>query len=664
MNRRIVLAFLFLAAIVTGVYWNHFHNSFHFDDGHTVTGNPWIRDVHNIPRFFTDAETSSTLPANRAWRPLVYTSLALDYYFGHGLKPLWFHISTFAWFLVLLACMLALFRKAFNLARPDSGGSVAGNFEVALFATAVFGLHPAIAETVNYIIQRADLYSTLGVVAALAVWALWPDRRRFGFYLIPLAAGMMCKPPALVFPVLLFFYVWLMERTDVKAAVRSVLPSLFTVGVFGWLSSAMTPASFNPGTTDGWAYRITQLPVILHYFGMFFLPTGLTADTDRALIEVFFDARVLAGLAFLIALLFVICKTARQREKAPIAFGLIWFLVACLPTSLFPLAELDNDHRMFFPFVGLTLSVAWGLAAGLNSRRFESAISSRRNRRDLAATACVLVLIACANGTRERNRVWLSEETLWHDVTLKSPRNGRGLMNYALYLMGKGDFSTALLYLNRALEYAPNYYTLEINLGITYGGLNNDAAAEQHFNRAIQIAPLEATPRYFYAVWLQKKGRVPEAISHLTTLLQNNPSYIDGAHLLMTLYATEGDAPALRKVCIDTLSRFPADVEAKGWLERASALRPNADVYLNVSLQLYQQRRYQESIDMARKALTLRPDSAAAWNNIAAASNELGKWDDGVAAATKAVSLNPDFQLAKNNLAWARQGKAKTAPKR
>src|ERR1700686_709488 len=70
---------LILAAVfaIFAAYSNHFHNSFHFDDSHTVVDNAFIRDLHNIPRFFTDATTFSTLPANRTWRPIVSLSLAL-----------------------------------------------------------------------------------------------------------------------------------------------------------------------------------------------------------------------------------------------------------------------------------------------------------------------------------------------------------------------------------------------------------------------------------------------------------------------------------------------------------------------------------------------------------------------------------------------------------
>src|SRR6266536_2292584 len=80
---------------LAAAYTNHFHNSFHFDDAHTVENNASIRELRNIPQFFGDATTFSSLPSNQSYRPLVSTLLAIDYRLG-GLHPLWFHVSIFA----------------------------------------------------------------------------------------------------------------------------------------------------------------------------------------------------------------------------------------------------------------------------------------------------------------------------------------------------------------------------------------------------------------------------------------------------------------------------------------------------------------------------------------------------------------------------------------
>jgi len=53
---------------ILAVYSNHFHNSFHLDDSHTIEQNFYIRDLRNIPRFFADATTLSTLAANQTRR--------------------------------------------------------------------------------------------------------------------------------------------------------------------------------------------------------------------------------------------------------------------------------------------------------------------------------------------------------------------------------------------------------------------------------------------------------------------------------------------------------------------------------------------------------------------------------------------------------------------
>ena len=61
------------------VYSNHFTNPFHFDDEHTIVNNSWIRSIKNIPHFFVDGTTSSSLPQNQAYRPGITTLNTIDY---------------------------------------------------------------------------------------------------------------------------------------------------------------------------------------------------------------------------------------------------------------------------------------------------------------------------------------------------------------------------------------------------------------------------------------------------------------------------------------------------------------------------------------------------------------------------------------------------------
>lgn len=700
---------LILLLAVSAAYSNHFHNSFHFDDFHTVVNNPSIRSLGNLPRFFTDANTFSVLPTNRSWRPLVSASLAFDYWLGRGLNPVAFHAATFLLFLLQIVLLFFLFDRILNYARPSESNRLP-----ALLAAGLYGLHPACAETVNYVIQRGDLYCTLGVVGGVYLFAARPEMRKYGLYLVPVAAAILAKPPALVFPVLLFLYLVLFEGGGWRRAAVAATPSLLVCVLLGTLEARMTPLTFRPGAYSASAYRITQPYVALRYFGTFWLPVHLSADTDQGALSNPASTQALAGYGFLALVLLTAIFCAKRREWKPVSFGLCWFLIALAPTSLFPLAEVENDHRMFFPFVGLALSVVW--TAALARRRLPARVPAL-----VPAALATAVCAAYAAGTYHRNEVWRTEETLWRDVAIKSPHNGRGLMNYGLTFLSKGDTQTALDYFNRALAYTPNYDVLEINLGIAYGVQHRDADAEQHFQRAIALAPQDARPAYYYARWLDQSGRRAEALIRVQTALALNPSDPDARALQAKLQA-EPAAPAPKNPeepgsagyleaslrayqagryaeAIDAaravLRLDPASAEAYNnlavsylglrnfdeaernirealriapayqlaknnlaWIEKERAA-PTPESYVNLSLQLCQTGKYRECIAAAQQALKLNPATAAAYNNIAVGYVSLGMPDEAIAAAQAALRLQPDFQLARNNLAWAVEEKRK-----
>jgi tetratricopeptide (TPR) repeat protein len=442
------------------------------------------------------------------------------------------------------------------------------------------------------------------------------------------------------------------------------MPALL-VGIGGAiLTACMTPPAYAAGAMSGSMYRFTQPWVALHYFKTFFLPTELSADTDWGYVSDPLATDAVTGYVFVVGLLVAAWRTARSRETRPVAFGILWFLLALLPTSLMPLAEVTNDHRMFFPFVGLSLAVFWGLRLMLFPMTARLTTNGRLLRGSVLALA--LVLAAAAAGTRSRNEVWHSDETLWRDVSLKSPKNGRGLMNYGLVFMERGDYGAALSYFERAMAFTPNYWSLEVNLGVANAGLHADAEAERHFLRALALAPGLADPPYYYARWLSTRGRGGESAAQLAIALQINRLHFDSRHLLMQLYATQKNWAALDPLAEETLRLAPDDEIARrimanrGNPERAEMAamgvisgEPTPETYLDLSLREYQAGRFGDSIQAAQKALELRPDYAEAYNNISAAYNSMGKWDEGIQAAAEAVRIKPDYQLAKNNMLWA-----------
>jgi len=659
-------------AILGAAYSNSFHNSFHFDDSHVVQRNLYIRSLTNIPLFFRDAATFSSLPLNATYRPLVTTTLALDYWMAGGLHEPQFHRTQFA-LLLALGAMLAVFFNDLLAVAPRWWNRYA-----ALVAATLYCVHTTATETMNLIHARSELLSAIGVVGSFLLYIHVGRSRPWHLYLLPMVVGALAKSQSVIFAPLFVAYLWVGEEQRpirdlfvrrswpaIRAVALKSLPSLVVgVLVFLFVESMNAPTATMAGG-NRYHYFLTQLFVWLHYARLFIVPAGLTADTDWGLITNWYDTRVVAGFLFTALLARIVWVSSENPQFRPVAFGIAWFAIALLPaSSIVPLAEVTNEHRVFLPYIGLSLA-AVAAAARWAERE---ASRARRVAGPVVCAAAVVAIGGNAVGTYERNKIWRTEETLWRDVAEKSPANGRGLMNYGLSQMARGRYVEAKQLFDRALVYNPAYGVLEVNLGIVTDRLGQRAEAERHFARALQLSPGEPLAHYYYARWLSDQGRTLDAIPALQRAVELSPALIDARYALLDLYARTGRTEALRALAQETRALVPGDpkiaaiLDARGDVSPAvvtSASVESVDTLIDRSLMLYQAGDFQGSLKASRKALTLKPDSAEAYNNIAASYASLKQWDEAIQAAQQAIRLRPDFPLARNNLAWAESEKRK-----
>ena len=118
-SRQFLIAAAIAVAAIVFSYSNSLHNSFHFDDNHVIVNNVYIRSLSNVPRFFRDAYTFSSIPKHATWRPLVTLTYAIDYRLGHGLEPLQFHVTQIVLLVVIWAMLIAFLHKALDVAQSD-----------------------------------------------------------------------------------------------------------------------------------------------------------------------------------------------------------------------------------------------------------------------------------------------------------------------------------------------------------------------------------------------------------------------------------------------------------------------------------------------------------------------------------------------------------------
>ncbi len=674
--KNIVLVSL-IVIVVSLVYSNHFNNPFAFDDFHTIKDNIVIKNIANYKLFFEDASSFSSNPSNQMYRPLISLSSAIDYYIANGENPFYFHLSMFIIFLIQLILMFFVIK--YLLAKISEHYI---NDYLTFFIVLFYGLHTANAETLNYISSRSDSYSTFFVVLSFFIYFYFPKIRRFQLFLIPLVLGSLCKEQAVMFLPIFFVYILIFEEdfslNDIftKKAIKPIrntivktLPSIIVCAVIVFIIFRMQGENMVTGGNSRFYYFITQAWVYLRYFIAFFLPINLSADTDWTAFTNVFDERAIVGYLFIILIIILIIKTSNQQRTKSISFGLSWFLLSLLPTSsIIPLAEVTNDHRMFFPFVGLCIAGVTCLK--LLFIKYENMFKQKKVIMKLFVIFLGVVILGFnAYGVRKRNVVWSSYESLWYDVTIKSPHNGRGLMNYGLSQMRLGNYDIALEYFNRALIYTPNYSYLHTNLGTLYSAMGNFELAESYFKKGIYLGDNIYITHYLYAKFLNENKRYSEALYEAETARSLSPNYLLNIHLLYEIYYNLNKISDLIDLVNNTLNIYPTDeysifyknldysqkANSVYYAEQLVKTNPSAENYLNLSLEYYNLGDYEKCIEACYKSLEIKPDYSFAYNNICSAYNALGKYAEAIQACEKALEIDSSYVLAQNNLQLAKQ---------
>jgi tetratricopeptide (TPR) repeat protein len=564
-------AFASLVLVVIAAAWaaysNHFHNSFHFDDDSVIENNVYLRSLRNIPLFFQNATTFSSMPTNASYRPLTSTSFALDYRWGGGLNPFAFHVTQWCLHLLMGALLFFFLKRILEI----TGAAVERARLLSLFGAALFTLQRANTETVNFLTLRSEILSTLGVMGSIVLFQSAPRWRKNFVWLLPAIAGTFAKQSAIIFVLLFALYLAIFPE-ELKSELDSgtgfarwrrttlwVLPSLVFAIVFYWLQDHLAGPMNIYGSASALAYLQTQVFAWLHYIRLFVLPLGQSADADWTIIEHWYDTRVFAGVLFASLFLAAAVRWARRNPRGrAFLFGMAWFFAALIPSSsLFPLSEVINEHRPYVAYPGLVLCVVVALEQLLVW--IDESRDRARWARSLTFAGMALLLVAHAFGTHSRNKIWLNEETLWKDVTEASPGNGRAWMNYGLIFMARADYQNARYCFERAQALVPNYDILEINLGILDSVTNQASSAESHFLKAVALNQRPSVANLYYARWLHQQKRDQEAVSHLKQALQVSPADMEVRHLLMTTYAETKDQASLCSLALETLRLSPND---------------------------------------------------------------------------------------------------------
>jgi len=491
------------------VYANNFRHEFLLDDGHSIERNLAIRSLANIPSFFADASTFSTLRSNIDYRPVLLVTYAANHALG-GYDTWWWHLTQIA---IHFACVLGLYYLC-RAVLQQAGGRLGDPRTLAwvpLLPALAWAVHPTASGVVNYMSARSSMLTAAFLLWSFVVFCRPTLRhsqwRTSGGTALLFGLALFTKVEAVA--ALAVYFLWEVWRTakhdgnqrpffrDLWAtltpvALRRLAPMLVVAAGYAVVRvQVMAPFNFEesrraPGVS-ALDYFWTQTVVWWEYLRNWFLPIGLVADhanypVYRSPIAGPVPVALLGWTVVALALLW------GWRKRPWLLFIAVSALALLSPTSsIAPLSEMLNEHRPYLPLA--VLSLAWMIPLGASLVRWAA---GRRPQAVLVIAATTLACGVLGAATLERNHAFSTNRAYLEDVVSKAP-SGRALTNYGLIFMREGNYATAESLFVRAAEYSPNWHIVHVNLGIVNRQKGNLAAAQEHFTRAVETDRFSGT---------------------------------------------------------------------------------------------------------------------------------------------------------------------------
>ncbi|WP_136526182.1 tetratricopeptide repeat protein [Geomonas ferrireducens] len=565
---RHLLAVVLIALAALAAYANSFGVPFVYDDITSIVQNRVIRD---LPAFL-QGEGLKYNPR----RFVTYLSFAFNYGMG-GLDVTGYHIFNLVLHIATGMALYVFTLVTLRTPRLRSSRLAGLGTPVALLSALLFVCHPVQVEAVTYVVQRTTALAAFFYLLSVLMYAMARLQERrgkalslFAGALIAAVAAMLSKEIAatLPFAVLLyevsFFNASRLTRLRLAAPLiaLSLLVPLMLMAAgrpAGELLSAADRLTRETELIPRGQYLTTQFEVVATYLRLLILPYGQNIDHDYRLATGFFAPLVFLAFllhAALLALAAWLYRTASGASGDParrlIGFGIFWFYLALLvESSVIPIRDVINEHRLYLPSIGLALACSAGLILLLE-----------RRPRLLKAAGGLIVLLLCIT-TWRRNEVWRSELTLWYDSASKSSVSGRPYHNYAKALSEAGDHGKAIVAYQVAIRRGTASPDTYVNLAAEYETLGDQARAEEFYRAALASDPAHVTALTRLAILLlQRPQAAQEGFALLQKAAQAAPANPNVQFNLGAAYEAHGDLAAAAEHYLQAVALNPSYAKA------------------------------------------------------------------------------------------------------
>ena len=472
-RHRHKLIALTLVLVSAGLYANALEGEeFIFSSTAAVAGNRAIRDMSNIPRLFVPSSWLGQNMGNaRAYRPIQHITHTFEFAAWGADSPRWYRLVNIA---VHLVCVVLVYYIGLRLVGPVA----------ALFASALFVVHPIHTEAVVYVTNRDILLMAAFALAAWLPATRWLELAasrgelangprpsawwRVLLALMLFALALLSRESEIMLgPLLAAWVVWCLPRGARRGGLVRTLP--FWLGAGGFVLFVVLGPGAHVKQLDWIIPPVDRVALALrttgYYLGRLCWPVGLIGDhggTTFTASEKGYELLCTPGVGLSAVVIAAWTGTivVLHDRKPALSLLLLWVPISLVPAmNIIPInGRPVAEQRLYLPSVGFCLAVGGLLTWGLDSCR------RLRWRRSLQIGFVALIALL-AVGTVLRNRVWRSKLVFWKDVVTKNPKNVRGRIQMARNLLVAKRLAEAEPHLQEATRLAPKNPRVLAELG-------------------------------------------------------------------------------------------------------------------------------------------------------------------------------------------------------
>lgn len=672
---------IFLFAFV--LYSNTFQHQWALDDTVVVSDNIHVKQG---VKGYGDILTTHSMhgiklkPEAYQYRPVSLLVFATEWQISPD-NPQFHHILNVLWYAVSLVLLFIVLRKMFVKQHPL----------LPLIITILYAAHPLHTEVVANIKGRDDILLLFFILATLWFAFQYIDKQKPIFLLgvfLSFLIAMFSKESAVTFlvgiPLTIYFFRKASKRQYMYLTGTIALPIIIYLIVRFFVLSDY-PASYvttmqnylagEPLTTR-WASAIMLLG---KYLLLLIIPYQQVCDYSFNQLPVVNFMNWKALLSLCVYLLLVIYALKRTRQKHPVAYAVLFFVVTMSVYSnlVYLIGASFAERFVFIPSLSYCIALAYLLYRFSGMEREGDNVECRR-RMGISATVLMVVLLFFTAKTYARSAEWENNFTLYGADVKKSPKSARINFFWGEALRDKANEYQAknsnvftneeyeknnlfyraylwesILAIHKGVEIYPHHANAYERLGYAYYSLSpyyrNRGfldSAEYYYQRCLAINPYSLNGNYNIAIVYYTKGDYEKAKNHYMNVVNIDKTEHIVCFDIGSSYAMMGLLDSARYYFQLYLQHYPENTAscysnlAIGYArinELDSALmmcdntlnvdRNNVSAYqMKIQLHAYRQE-YEKALATADELIALQPEKSAGYIEKANILNQLNKKD-------------------------------------